>query len=128
YLNFKEEDALRIKEIESVTNHDVKAVEYFIKEVFDTLSLQEYKEFIHFGLTSQDINNTAIPHSLKLAVEEAYLPSVKELIDKLKALASDWAEIPMLAHTHGQPASPTRLGKEIYVFVERLEAQLEQLK
>lgn len=128
YLNFKEEDALRIKEIESVTNHDVKAVEYFIKEVFDTLSLQEYKEFIHFGLTSQDINNTAIPYSLKLAVEESYLPSLNELVNKLKALASDWAEIPMLAHTHGQPASPTRLGKEIYVFVERLEAQLEHLK
>jgi len=128
YLNFRDEDALRIKEIESVTNHDVKAVEYFIKEVFDSLNLQEYKEFIHFGLTSQDINNTAIPYSLKLAVEESYLPSVTELIDKLKGLASDWAEIPMLAHTHGQPASPTRLGKEIYVFVERLEAQLEQLK
>jgi len=128
YINFSDEDALRIKEIESVTNHDVKAVEYFIKEVFDSLELQEYKEFIHFGLTSQDINNTAIPHSLKLAVEECYLPSVNELIDKLKGLASDWADIPMLAHTHGQPASPTRLGKEIYVFVERLEAQLEQLK
>lgn len=127
YINFKEEDALRIKEIESVTNHDVKAVEYFIKEVFDSLNLQEYKEFIHFGLTSQDINNTAIPYSLKLSIEESYLPAVTELVDKLKALASDWADIPMLAHTHGQPASPTRLGKEIYVFVERLEAQLAQL-
>ncbi|MGV3705252.1 MAG: adenylosuccinate lyase [Arcticibacter sp.] len=128
YLNFKDEDALRIKEIESVTNHDVKAVEYFIKEVFDSLNLQEYKEFIHFGLTSQDINNTAIPHSLRLAVEESYYPAVLELIEKLKELAAEWSDIPMLAHTHGQPASPTRLGKEIFVFVERLEAQIAQLK
>lgn len=128
YINFSDEDALRIKEIESVTNHDVKAVEYFIKEVFDSLTLQEYKEFIHFGLTSQDINNTAIPYSLKLAIEESYLPAVNELIEKLKSLSADWDHIPMLAHTHGQAASPTRLGKEIYVFVERLEAQLDQLK
>jgi len=128
YLDFKDEDALRIKEIESVTNHDVKAVEYFIKEVFDSLNLQEYKEFIHFGLTSQDINNTAIPHSLRLAIQESYYPAVLELIEKLKELASEWSDIPMLAHTHGQPASPTRLGKEIYVFVERLEAQITQLK
>lgn len=128
YINFSDEDALRIKEIESVTNHDVKAVEYFIKEVFDSLNLQEYKEFIHFGLTSQDINNTAIPYSLKLAIEESYLPAVNELLEKLKSLSADWDHIPMLAHTHGQAASPTRLGKEIYVFVERLEAQLDQLK
>lgn len=128
YINFSDEDALRIKEIESVTNHDVKAVEYFIKEVFDSLTLQEYKEFIHFGLTSQDINNTAIPYSLKLAIEESYLPAVNELLEKLKSLSADWDHIPMLAHTHGQAASPTRLGKEIYVFVERLEAQLDQLK
>lgn len=127
YSNFKDEDALRIKEIESVTNHDVKAVEYFIKEAFDRLALQEYKEFIHFGLTSQDINNTAIPYSLKLAIKESYLPAVNELVEKLKELAAEWENIPMLAHTHGQPASPTRLGKEIYVFVERLEAQLTQL-
>lgn len=128
YINFSDEDALRIKEIESVTNHDVKAVEYFVKEVFDSLNLREYKEFIHFGLTSQDINNTAIPYSLKLAIEESYLPAVTELVEKLKSMSADWADIPMLAHTHGQAASPTRLGKEIYVFVERLEAQLAQLK
>lgn len=127
YEQFNEEDALRIKEIEKTTNHDVKAVEYFIKEVFDRLGLQEYKEFIHFGLTSQDINNTAIPHSLKRAVEEVYLPAVNVLRNKLHTLATEWADIPLLAHTHGQPASPTRLGKEFQVFVERIDAQLAQL-
>lgn len=124
YTQFNEEDALRVKEIESVTNHDVKAVEYFIKEKFDDLGLQPYKEFIHFGLTSQDINNTAIPHSFKLAVDEVWLPALLELTNRLRALAGDWEAIPMLAHTHGQPASPTRLGKELMVFVERLEVQI----
>ncbi|WP_069658545.1 adenylosuccinate lyase [Arcticibacter eurypsychrophilus] len=128
YENFTEADAQRVKDIESITNHDVKAVEYFIKEVFDKLDLHAYKEFIHFGLTSQDINNTAIPYSFKLAVEQSYLPAVDELLAKLKELAATWENIPMLAHTHGQAASPTRLGKEIYVFVERIEAQLKQFK
>jgi adenylosuccinate lyase len=128
YSNFSTEDAQKIKDIEKITNHDVKAVEYFIKEKFDALQLQKYKEFIHFGLTSQDINNTAIPLSLKDAFEEVYEPEMKLLLDKLNQLASDWAEIPMLARTHGQPASPTRLGKEIAVFVERIEQQLKQLK
>lgn len=128
YENFNEADAQRVKDIEGITNHDVKAVEYFIKEVFDTLDLHAYKEFIHFGLTSQDINNTAIPYSLKLAVEQSYLPAVDDLLTKLKELAATWENVPMLAHTHGQAASPTRLGKEIYVFVERIEAQLEQFK
>ena len=127
YQNFSEADALRVKDIESVTNHDVKAVEYFIKEKFDVLDLGAHKEFIHFGLTSQDINNTSIPHSFKLAIEKSYLPAFTALVDKLKRLAEDWVNIPLLAHTHGQPASPTRLGKEIMVFVERLEKQLEQL-
>jgi adenylosuccinate lyase len=125
YLDFTEADAEAIKQIEKITNHDVKAVEYFIKQKFDALNLEAYKEFIHFGLTSQDINNTAIPYSFKLAIQEVYLPAVTEVIDQLKAYAADWANIPMLAHTHGQPASPTRLGKEIMVYVERLEAQLE---
>jgi adenylosuccinate lyase len=124
YERFHEDDAERIKEIEKVTNHDVKAVEYFIKEKFDELGLGDYKEFIHFGLTSQDINNTAIPHSFKLALEKSYYPALHELLSNLKKLAEDWKNIPMLAHTHGQPASPTRLGKEIMVFVERLESQL----
>ncbi len=124
YRNFTEEDALRIKEIESVTNHDVKAVEYFIKEKFDALSLESYKEFIHFGLTSQDINNTSVPLSLKEALEEVYYPSLEQVIAQLKTYAEEWKEIPMLAKTHGQPASPTRLGKEIEVFVYRLEQQL----
>lgn len=128
YKNFKEEDAQRIKDIESITNHDVKAVEYFIKEEFDKLGLADHKEFIHFGLTSQDINNTSIPHSFKLAVEKTYLPALTELIENLKSRAEEWKDISMLAHTHGQPASPTRLGKEILVYVERLEAQMEQLK
>jgi adenylosuccinate lyase len=128
YTDFSTEDAQKIKDIENITNHDVKAVEYFIKEKFDGLQLQKYKEFIHFGLTSQDINNTAIPLSLKDAFEAVYYPELKLLLDKLNQLANDWAAIPMLARTHGQPASPTRLGKEIYVFVERIEQQLIQLK
>lgn len=123
YDNFTEADAAEIKEIEKITNHDVKAVEYFIKNRFDALGLQTYKEFIHFGLTSQDINNTAIPLSVRLAVEKVYNPVFSALHNELKQLAETWKEIPMLAHTHGQPASPTRLGKEIRVFVERLEAQ-----
>ena len=125
YFDFTETDAQSIKDIEKITNHDVKAVEYFIKQKFDALKLDAYKEFIHFGLTSQDINNTAIPYSFKLAVNQVYLPALQEVIDLLKTYAADWAEIPMLAHTHGQPASPTRLGKELMVYVERLEAQLE---
>ena len=128
YKNFKQEDAQRIKDIESITNHDVKAVEYFIKEEFDKLGLADHKEFIHFGLTSQDINNTSIPHSFKLAIEKTYLPALNDLVENLKSRAEEWKNISMLAHTHGQPASPTRLGKEILVYVERLEAQLTQLK
>lgn len=128
YLNFSTADAQTIKDIEKVTNHDVKAVEYFIKEKFDMLGLQVFKEFIHFGLTSQDINNTAIPLSIKDAVEKIYIPLLEELIAKLKSLSSEWAAIPMLAKTHGQPASPTRLGKETDVFVVRLNEQLETLK
>ena len=127
YENFSSEDALWIKETEKTTNHDVKAVEYFIKSKFDTLELQDYKEFIHFGLTSQDINNTAIPLSTKEAYEKVYLPTLMQVIQKLKELSSEWANVPMLARTHGQPASPTRLGKEILVFVERLEEQLRLL-
>lgn len=127
YKNFATEDALWIKETEKTTNHDVKAVEYFIKEKFETLGLSLYKEFIHFGLTSQDINNTAIPLSTKEAFEKVYLPGLIGLIVKLKELAVEWKDIPMLARTHGQPASPTRLGKEILVFVERLEEQMRQL-
>ncbi len=127
YHNFSSEDALRIKEIESVTNHDVKAVEYFIKEEFDKLNLQTYKEFIHFGLTSQDINNTAIPLSIKEALNDVYVPSYLELEQKIDALATDWADIPLLARTHGQPASPTRLGKEFKVYVVRLQEQFKQL-
>jgi len=127
YKNFSTEDALKIKDIESVTNHDVKAVEYFIKEQFDALNLQKYKEFIHFGLTSQDINNTAIPLSIKEAMNEAYVPEYFAVVNRLKELAKDWAHVPMLARTHGQPASPTRLGKEIEVFVVRLEEQFNLL-
>ena len=127
YREFSVEDATRIKEIESVTNHDVKAVEYFIKEKFDLLSLQEYKEFIHFGLTSQDINNTSVPLSIKDALNEVYFPGLQEVIDMLKKYAEDWADVPMLAKTHGQPASPTRLGKEVMVFVYRLEQQVKLL-
>jgi len=128
YRNFSEADAQSIKEIEKTTNHDVKAVEYFIKKAFDNLGIEQYKEFIHFGLTSQDINNTAIPYSFKLALQEVYYPAIDEVIALLKQYAADWDKIPMLAHTHGQPASPTRLGKEISVFVERLENQLYLLK
>jgi len=128
YLNFSEEDAQAIKDIEKVTNHDVKAVEYFIKEKFDALKLSEHKEFIHFGLTSQDINNTSVPLSLKEAVLEQYLPQLEEVIAKLKELALEWKDIPLLARTHGQPASPTRMGKEIEVFIARLHRQLDQLK
>ena len=128
YREFSVEDATRIKEIESVTNHDVKAVEYFIKEKFVLLSLQEYKEFIHFGLTSQDINNTSVPLSIKDALNEVYFPGLQEVIDMLKKYAEDWADVPMLAKTHGQPASPTRLGKEVMVFVYRLEQQVKLLK
>ena len=128
YREFSVEDATRIKEIESVTNHDVKAVEYFIKEKFDLLSLQEYKEFIHFGLTSQDINNTSVPLSIKDALNEVYFPGLQEVIDMLKKYAEDWADVPMLAKTHGQPASPTRLGQEVMVFVYRLEQQVKLLK
>jgi adenylosuccinate lyase len=128
YRNFSEADALEIKQIEKTTNHDVKAVEYFIKHEFDKLNIADYKEFIHFGLTSQDINNTAIPYSFKLALNDVYYPALDELISLLKKYAGDWDKISMLAHTHGQPASPTRLGKEIQVFIERLENQLHLLK
>ncbi len=129
YKNFSEKDANRIKEIEGVTNHDVKAVEYFIKEQFDKLgSLEQYKEFIHFGLTSQDINNTSIPLSIKEALNDVYYPQIEELISQLNTFAEEWGEIPMLAKTHGQPASPTRLGKEIMVFVYRLRRQVDLLK
>ncbi|MBR5893784.1 MAG: adenylosuccinate lyase [Bacteroidaceae bacterium] len=129
YKEFTADDARRIKEIEKVTNHDVKAVEYFIKEKLDVIGgFEAYKEFIHFGLTSQDINNTSIPCSIKDALENVYYPAVEELIAQLAAYAEEWKNIPLLARTHGQPASPTRLGKEVMVFVYRLQAQLEQLK
>lgn len=128
YKEFSLADARRIKEIESVTNHDVKAVEYFLKERFDTLGLEAYKEFIHFGLTSQDINNTSVPMSVKDALHEVYLPLLRELTDTLEAYAREWKEIPMLARTHGQPATPTRLGKEVEVFAYRLRKQTELLE
>ena len=129
YRNFGEEEAQRVKDIEKVTNHDVKAVEYFIKEEFDRIGgLDAYKEFIHFGLTSQDINNTSVPLSIKEALEQFYYPLCEELIAQLRQYAEEWAAVPMLAKTHGQPASPTRLGKEVMVFVYRLEEQLRQLK
>jgi len=128
YTGFSTADAQHIKDTEKVTNHDVKAVEYFIKEKFELLGLQQYKEFIHFGLTSQDINNTAIPLSLKEAIHSSYLPVFSQVHEKLKALSVEWKDIPMLARTHGQPASPTRLGKEIQVYVVRLEEQLTILK
>ena len=128
YTEFSLEDAKAIKQIEKTTNHDVKAVEYFIKDKFDQLNISRYKEFIHFGLTSQDINNTAIPLSIKLANEQIYIPLLLSLIETLDKFSKDWASIPMLARTHGQPASPTRLGKEIAVFKVRLEAQLDILK
>ncbi|WP_454983477.1 adenylosuccinate lyase [Capnocytophaga sputigena] len=127
YQNFTEEEALKVKEIEQTTNHDVKAVEYFIKEAFDYLQLQPYKEFIHFGLTSQDINNTAIPLSIKEAVQQVYLPALEQLLGKLRRLVAQWEDVPLLARTHGQPASPTRLGKEFEVFVVRMEQQLQTL-
>lgn len=127
YKNFTVDDAARIKEIESVTNHDVKAVEYFLKERFDSLGLEAYKEFIHFGLTSQDINNTSVPLSLKEALRDVYRPLLMELIEHLEARADEWQQLPMLAKTHGQPASPTRLGKEIRVFSYRLRRQLAML-
>ena len=129
YRSFNEELAQHVKDIEKVTNHDVKAVEYFIKEEFDKIGgLEAYKEFIHFGLTSQDINNTSVPLSIKEALEEVYYPQVEELIDQLQQYADEWKDVPMLAKTHGQPASPTRLGKEVMVFVYRLTEQLKELK
>lgn len=128
YEHFSVDDAQKIKDIEAVTNHDVKAVEYFLKEKFDELGLEAYKEFIHFGLTSQDINNTSVPYSLMDACNEMLFPMIQDTIDKLMDLAEEWKDIPMLARTHGQPASPTRLGKEIAVFVERLSVQFGQLK
>ena len=129
YRNFSQADAQRVKTIEQTTNHDVKAVEYFIKEKLDKIGgLDDYKEFIHFGLTSQDINNTSVPLSIKEALEEAYYPLVEELIAQLRSFAEEWKDVPMLAKTHGQPASPTRLGKEVMVYVYRLEQQLESLK
>ena len=129
YQEFSEEDAQRVKDIEKITNHDVKAVEYFIKEQFDAIGgLESYKEFIHFGLTSQDINNTSVPLSIKEALDDVYLPQVEELIAQLRDYAEQWKDVPMLAKTHGQPASPTRLGKEIHVFVYRLEQQLAALR
>ncbi len=128
YVDFHTEDAERVKEIEKVTNHDVKAVEYIIKEKMDQLNLSEYKEFVHFGLTSQDINNTAIPLSIKEALEEVYMPMVEDVRDQLEAFAKEWHDVPMLARTHGQPASPTMLGKEFRVFVERLDKQLSMLQ
>ncbi|OUN76528.1 adenylosuccinate lyase [Alistipes sp. An54] len=127
YTDFSDADAQRVKEIEAVTNHDVKAVEYIIKEKMDALGLERYKEFVHFGLTSQDINNTAIPLSLKEAMTGVYYPAVEEVRDKLASFAREWRTVPMLARTHGQPASPTSLGKEFSVFVERLEKQLVML-
>jgi adenylosuccinate lyase len=128
YNNFTSLDASAIKEIEKTTNHDVKAVEYFLKEKFEELSLSQFKEFIHFGLTSQDINNTAVPLSLKEAISNEYIPALTEIIEKLESLSVEWADIPLLARTHGQPASPTRLGKEMEVFTTRLNEQLGQLK
>jgi adenylosuccinate lyase len=128
YQEFSESHAQEVKDTEKITNHDVKAVEYFIKKQFDQLGLQDYKEFIHFGLTSQDINNTAIPFTFKIALEDVYYPKLKTLIDRIHELASEWENVPLLAHTHGQPASPTKLGKEFKVFAERLEIQLASLK
>jgi len=121
YQNFTPAEAQRVKDIEKVTNHDVKAVEYLLKEEFDKLGLEKYKEFIHFGLTSQDINNTSVPMSIKEAVDNVYIPALQEVIDILAKYAEEWKDIPMLARTHGQPASPTRLGKEVMVFVYRLK-------
>ncbi len=128
YKSFSEKDAAEIKEIEKTTNHDVKALEYFIKKQFDRLNLESFKEFVHFGLTSQDINNTAIPLLLKKFIEDEYFPQAEILLSRLNGLAKEWKDVPMLAHTHGQPASPTRVGKEIMVFAARVEKQLNQLK
>ncbi len=128
YLNFDANSAQEVKNIEKITNHDVKAVEYFIKNAFDRLELTQYKEFIHFGLTSQDINNTAVPLSIKEAMEKVYYPELQKIIDALKGFADAWKNVPLLARTHGQPASPTRLGKEIEVFIKRMEEQLKSLK
>lgn len=127
YIDFSAGDAQYVKEIEKTTNHDVKAVEYFLKEKFDQLELSDFKEFIHFGLTSQDINNTAVPLSLRDALNTVYYPLLNQIIEKLKSMAEEWKDIPMLAYTHGQPASPTRLGKEIKVFAERLSIQKDNL-
>lgn len=126
--DFTFQDAQEVKEIESVTNHDVKAVEYFLKKKFDKLGISRYKEFLHFGLTSQDINNTASPYSIKLALNEIYLPAIEDVMQRLTVRAKSWKSIPMLARTHGQPASPTTVGKELYVFVERLRSQIKLLK
>jgi len=128
YTEFSLDDAAQIKEIEKTTNHDVKAVEYFLKKQFDKLNLEKYKEYIHFALTSQDINNTAVPLSFSAALKESYLPLLQKIVDKLLNHSLEWENIPMLAHTHGQPASPTRLGKELRVFIDRLQAQIGQLK
>ncbi|AWL77836.1 adenylosuccinate lyase [Capnocytophaga canimorsus] len=128
YLDFDQSSAMEVKQIEQTTNHDVKAVEYFIKRRFDQLNISEYKEFIHFGLTSQDINNTAVPLSIKDAMQQVYYPQLLQVINELKLKSSEWETIPMLARTHGQPASPTRLGKEIEVFIVRIEQQLQLLK
>ncbi len=128
HQQFSVEDAARVKEIESITNHDVKAVEYFIKEKFDGMNLERYKEFIHFGLTSQDANNTALPRSIHDALDKEYYPLLNALTEKLEALAGDWEAVPMLAKTHGQPASPTKLGKELRVFIERIRVQQDQLR
>ena len=128
YLSFTSTDAARIKDIERITNHDVKAVEYFIKEKFDELGLADEKEFVHFGLTSQDINNTAFPLMIREAVEHVYLPELGGLVDQLQFYAEEWADVAMLARTHGQPASPTRLGKELAVYVYRLQEQLKTLE
>lgn len=128
YREFSLKDAEFVKDIENTTNHDVKAVEYFIKKKFDEMGLEEFKEFIHFGLTSQDINNTSVPLSLRNGIKEVYIPIITELIEYLHELAAEWKEVPMLARTHGQPASPTRLGKEIMVFIERLNQQIDTLE
>jgi adenylosuccinate lyase len=128
YQNFSPEDAKRIKEIERITNHDVKAVEYYLKEEFDRTGLSRYREFIHFGLTSQDANNTALPKAIHDALNNEYFPLLSQLTGKLEESASDWEDVPMLARTHGQPATPTKLGKEIRVFIERLNIQAEQLR
>ena len=128
YRHFSEQDALEVKEIEKTTNHDVKAVEYFIKRHFDRLDLEQYKEFVHFGLTSQDVNNTSVPLSLKECHEQVLLPQYVAILEELERRAQEWREVPMLAHTHGQPASPTTLGKELMVFAYRMRRQLDYFK